>query len=96
LIPRLHAFYGPADPEYGSWPKVPQWLLRCYWEMLPRLEARRELAAIQQGHAFVERPLEARDHREYIRELRKRARIERPQPITVDHLAAFGIEVEKG
>ena len=76
---------------------MPSWLLRCYWEMLPRLEARRELAAIQQGHAFTERPLEVKDQRAYIRELKERAALPRVEaPLTLSQLGSFGIEIERG
>lgn len=61
-------------------------------EMLPRLEAQRELAAIQTGHAYVDRAMEDRDQRHYVRGLRKRAGYEQ-QSGSLDSLASFGIQV---
>ncbi len=39
--------------------------------MLPRLRAEEELAAIQRGHAFTDRPLEGRARSGYIEELKR-------------------------
>lgn len=94
----MHAFYGPSDPEYGSWAKVPVRMIDVYAKMLPRLEAERELAAINQGHAVVERPLDTQSHGTYMRELRKRAAgpdAPRPRRVSVETLAAFGIPVHR-
>lgn len=73
MIPRLHSFYGPADPAFGAWQRVPGYLLKCYVAMLPRLRAEEELAAIQRGHAFTDRPLEGRDRTSYVTQLQRTA-----------------------
>ena len=41
--------------------------------MLPRLRAEGELSSIQQGHAFIERPLEGKDRTAYVTQLQRLA-----------------------
>lgn len=76
--------------------RVPQYLLQCYMAGLPKLEAQEEIAAIQRGHAFTDRPMEDRDRARHMRELRKRAGYDHGQSgVSLESLAAFGITVVK-
>lgn len=45
--------------------------MKCYVAMLPRLRAEEELAAIQRGHAFIDRPLEGRARTTYVTQLQR-------------------------
>lgn len=75
-------------------------MLRCYTAMLPRLRAEEELAAIQRGHAFTERPLEAQDRKSYVDQLQrlanpsKRAK-RRMTRADLGTLSAMGIPVKR-
>ena len=57
----------------GDWLKVELRLFRAYVSMLPRLRAEEELAAIQVGHAFTERPLEGPARKSYVGDLKRLA-----------------------
>jgi hypothetical protein len=92
-------FYG-AHPD-GDWLKdVEGRVFRAHVAALPRLRAEEELASIQRGHAFTDRPLEGRARSGYIGELERHARGERHARKRMDKsslgvLASMGIKVRR-
>ena len=66
-------FYGPAPHPSGNWLKLELRLFRAHVAMLPRLRAEEQLAGIQRGHAFVERPMAGRARSSYVAELERSA-----------------------
>jgi hypothetical protein len=75
-------------------------LFRCYVQMLPRLRAEEELAEIQHGHAFVERPMQQQARGQYIASLEQQRSGERQSRKRLDKsslgvLAGMGIPVKR-
>jgi hypothetical protein len=87
LIPRLSRFYGPAPHPSGSWLRVELRLFRCYVAGLPKLRSEETLAAIQVGHAFVERPMQQNARGQYIASLEKAQSGEGPRRLNKGDLS---------
>jgi hypothetical protein len=71
LIPRLSRFYPQCPHPSGNWLKVELRLFRAYVAALPKLRAEETLAAIQVGHAYVERPMQQHARGQYVKGLEK-------------------------
>lgn len=61
--------YGPADPKWGSWLDVPEWLLGCYETMHRRIQAEQTQQLMNAMLATNNRVLGDTERRSFMREL---------------------------
>lgn len=73
------SFYGPGPAENGDWLKVPKVKFWAYVQMLPRLQAERDLDHVSALLASEGRSLSESSHRDYMRALREAAAGGKPQ-----------------